>query len=416
MSTTDDRLRELAPIGADEVRALALDGESDLCRAIVATPRRGRRPLGRLGGLGAPSPRGRLPLAAVVASAALVALALGGLAAIVAGSGGGTPGAPAAGPGTTVQGTVVERSSELERTRAQLPKTLSSTTAVAPSATLPAATVPASKVPPPPTAVPLRYLPAEPGWTVTRADEYGREGEMTIEKGGVALELYWRVGALSKLVRDREDSADRIANAQVGGGAPVTLLRSRDLRDWFIALWPSGGRTMELRPQGLPGDMRLGEERFRALLGALRPVSKGEWEAALPSGTVLPARRAAVARAMLAGVPLPPGFAVDRLAAGDQVNDRYQYGAQVVGAVACAWIDRWAQARRAGDRAQQRAAVEAMATARSWATLREMARQGAYPDVLWDFAAAMRGDGRIHGGKGADVEQAAPAGLGCADR
>lgn len=413
MSTTDDRLRELAPIGADEVRALALDGETELCRAIAATPRRGRWPLGRLGAVG---PHGRVPLAAVVASVALVALALGGLAAVLSGSGGGGPaGAPAAGPGATAQGTVVERSSELERTRALLPETLRSTTAPAPSGTTPDLDAARPSVDEVDAAVPVRYLPSEPGWTVTRADEYGREGEMTLEKDGLALELNWRTGAFSQWVEDREDDADRLPDAQLDG-APVTLLRSRDLHDWFIALWQAGGRTMELRPQGSPGDRRLGEERFRALLRALRPVSEGAWEAALPAGTVLAARRPAVASAMLADVPLPPGFDVDSVIAGDQVKERYQFGAQVLGAAACAWIDRWSQARRAGDRRVAREAAAAMATAPRWKALQEMSREGDYPEVLWGYARAMQRDGTVQEGRRTSVEQAAAEGLGCSDR
>ena len=52
---------------------------------------------------------------------------------------------------------------------------------------------------------------------------------------------------------------------------------------------------------------------------------------------------------MLAGVPHPEGFDIVALQSGDGIRDRYQLGAQVAGAVACAWIEQWVDARRAGD-------------------------------------------------------------------
>jgi hypothetical protein len=85
----------------------------------------------------------------------------------------------------------------------------------------------------------------------------------------------------------------------------------------------------------------------------------------------------------------------------------------VAGSVACAWIDRWAQARRAGDGAAEREAADAMATSRRWRVLNEMNADGDYPEVLWEYAAAMASGGTVEGGRAMSVEESARDGLGC---
>lgn len=84
---------------------------------------------------------------------------------------------------------------------------------------------------------------------------------------------------------------------------------------------------------------------------------------------------------------------VDRspLRSGDAVKDRYQLGAQVSGAVACGWVDRFFEGKRTGDTAETQSATQAMATSRRWHTLREMTAEGDYPKVLWEVR---RRDGR----------------------
>lgn len=420
MNSTDERLRDLAPIGAEEVRGLALDGEGDLCRAITATRRR-RNPLHRL--FPASAPGGRVPLAAVVASVALLALALGGLTAVLAGSAGSGPtggpaGAPAGQPAgaETVQGTVVTGPADAADARANM-RPVATTPSTTPSAATTPAGAPDQRDGSDPMAGVVRYLPSEPGWKVTRVDEYGGDGEMTIAKGRLQFELSWRTGSFSDWVKDREDGADHLPAVQLDG-RPVTVLRSRDARNWFIALWQAGGRTMEFRPVGIPGGPPLPDRAgFTALVQSLRPASASSWQAALPAGVVLPDRYEGVARTMLEDVPLPEGFDLKEAAKTPVVKDRYQFGAQMVGAVACAWIDQWAAARRAGDRAAATAAADAMATSRRWAVLHEMDRDGDYPEVLWEFAAALkRRDGRTFDGKGQRADRAAVEGLGCGSR
>lgn len=129
----------------------------------------------------------------------------------------------------------------------------------------------------------------------------------------------------------------------------------------------------------------------------------------MPASVVKSPNRAAVVRAMLADIPLPPGFDSTRLENGTIVSDRYQLGAQVTGAVACGWIHRWAAARKRGDRATARQAVAAMQTSRGWKILQEMKRDGAWTQVLTEYADAMRGDGEWHD---RPLEQEVRGGLG----
>jgi hypothetical protein len=56
---------------------------------------------------------------------------------------------------------------------------------------------------------------------------------------------------------------------------------------------------------------------------------------------------------------------------------------------ACQWFKRWSDAREANDRVKERQATAALATAKHWPILKEMAKDGGYPDVLFEYAAAM---------------------------
>jgi hypothetical protein len=60
------------------------------------------------------------------------------------------------------------------------------------------------------------------------------------------------------------------------------------------------------------------------------------------------------------------------------------------------WIADWNRARAAGDAAMVSRAIAAIATAPRWPILREMAREGAWPQVLIGSAQAMP-RGTLHG-------------------
>lgn len=465
MRTTDERLRELAPITDEQVRDLALDGEVELVRAIAGSSRRNRRAalIGRGAGRGVAGPgrHGRLPLAAVVASAALVALIGAAGVVVLAGSGDGSPGRPAVAPGATVEGTTAP-SDELERTLRLLPPRLADvrpTTPARPLAGSPdmpggpgtpgsatGGTIDATGsgadtsagsadssggTPEPPAGSAAENAPAGaatgrlgdptryalPGWQVVRVDESGRDGEMTFRLRGSAFDLHWRgSGSLSRWVDDRADDARRLPAVEVAGHR-AALFAYHGARGRYTALWRDGDYTLEFSTGAIArGGAPLSAERFAQLVRGLRVVPTRAWTRMLPPTTVLPGdgERIAVARAMVADVALPPGFDVERVAGRGGVRDRYQLGAQVLGAAACGWLERWVAARRAGDDAARRAAVAALAGSRGWAALHEMDAEGGYPEVLWEYADAVAGSGQVPGGRPRmSVARTYRAALGC---
>jgi len=276
-------------------------------------------------------------------------------------------------------------------------------------------------------ASPLVLLDA-PGWRVEYADEQSRqEGELQFRRGPTpppqdmkisadALHgpvpantrlatLQWSPGGIRSWVKDRAASAAMTTTApvlgtiarvyQYEGGTPS----HRDI----TALFRYDGRVLEFRAGA--ADI----EAFKVLLARLKRVDTDTWLAAMPASVIKTVDRDNTIRQMLHGVPVPPGFDPNDIKGARLTKDRYQLGAAVAGTVACQWFRHWSDARETNDRAKEREAVTAMATAKDWPLLNEMEKKGDYPDVLYEFAAAMpKGDwyGRPLTG---DVD----SGLGC---
>ncbi|MFT3866390.1 MAG: hypothetical protein QM729_19190 [Solirubrobacterales bacterium] len=175
----------------------------------------------------------------------------------------------------------------------------------------------------------------------------------------------------------------------------------------MLAVWQEGGRTIELRAT-VPS-----LAAFRERLGWLRRVGAEEWLEAMPPRVVKTADHAATVEAMLAGIPLPPGFDATALKREDLTADRYQVGARVGGAVACGWFQTWGKALGAGDTATVEEAESVLGEAAdTWPIFREMAKEGAYPATVTEYAEAM--SSRRWYGK--PLLPAVEQGLGCASR
>ena len=254
-----------------------------------------------------------------------------------------------------------------------------------------------------------RLLVTEPGWSVTRADEFtADQGEMTFSDGKDELELFWTpADQYRAYLGDR--TADSSARAPVEVlGRQAMMFRYDDTSsgspDFTTIIPPQGKTFIEVR-----GDALGSEDAYMGLLQSLQPTDVDSWLAAMPPSAVQPNDRAATVRKMLRGIPLPPAFDVKALQRGDIVSDRYQLGAQVTGTVACEWLDRWTAAARDGDGPKLRQARAAMATSRDWPILREMDRQGDYPEEIWDFARDRLGSS----GFGRNTAHNYYPGLGC---
>lgn len=227
------------------------------------------------------------------------------------------------------------------------------------------------------------------GWTVTRANQFTAEyGGMWFADGARELELTWRpLDTHADFVADRNFGTDELEGVQVAG-RPAQVFRYGfyDGGVDLAALWRSGEHSLEARAH------LADEDEFRRALAALTEVDVDGWLSAMPANVVRPDVREDAIAGMLEGIPLPPGFDPATLD-GDGVSDRYQLGAQVTGAVSCGWLDTWVAATDRGDTAAAQAAVDAMATSRDWAILREMDAEGDYPEVLWEYADDIAADG-----------------------
>lgn len=246
-----------------------------------------------------------------------------------------------------------------------------------------------------------------PGWEVTRADDSTVElGEMTFSDGQYQLDLTWRPGEQhAGYVADRAASAEPPQQVTVNG-QPATMFQYVGTTD-FTTLWLDGSRSFEARGE-FPD-----RASYEAVIAALTSVDVATWLNAMPESVVRADDRESVIAAMLRDIPQPERFDIAELAPATDISDRYQLGARVTGAVACQWIHQWLDARAAGDAATEAEAVDAMRTARNWSTLIEMTESGAYPEVLWEYADALAGDGTVAGGMVLTVAESYQDALGC---
>jgi hypothetical protein len=274
-------------------------------------------------------------------------------------------------------------------------------------------------------ASPLVLLGADGWWVEYANEESAQTGELrfrlgpappppgvTVMKPGkripvdtTAASLNWTGGRIGMWLRDRAASAELTTSASVlgttahvyqyEGGTPG----HRDI----TALFRYDGRVLEFRA-GV-ADIAA----FRGLLAKLTRVDTDSWLSAMPASVVKAQDRGTVIKQMLQGVTVPPRFDPKDIKGPNLTKDRYQLGAAVVGTVACQWFKRWSDARHAGNRGKEQEAIAALATAQRWPIMKEMAKQGGYPDVLSEFAAAMpTGDWY-----GRPLEGDVNSGLGC---
>jgi len=254
---------------------------------------------------------------------------------------------------------------------------------------------------------PLLLITAE-GWSVTRADEYGvKSGEITFKNGKQEIDLFWRPAKThDDYVRDRAASGPELEPMTIAGKEAVVFQTEGTTA--FQAMWLEGPLSLELSGGAES------EAAFRKLAASLQFVDEETWLAAMPDDTITPEQRADAVDEMLADIPVHPDVDIQELKAQHTVSDRYQLGAQVTGAVACAWIEQWIEAKQK-DNDAAREAEQAMATSHEWDILKEMKSQGGWSGVLWNHADAMTNDGQVPAGEAIDVEASYRSALGCED-
>lgn len=171
----------------------------------------------------------------------------------------------------------------------------------------------------------------------------------------------------------------------------------------ITALWSDSGLTLEYRA-AVP-DLAA----FADQLAALHRVDSRTWLDAMPDNVIEAADQSTTVLTMLRGIPLPPGFTAGDVSVPPFTMDRSLVATAVAGTVGCRWLDRWSDARRTGDTAAAQQAIAAMATARDWPVLTELAKTSLYPEGLIEYAEAMP-SGRWYG---RPLETAANGGLAC---
>lgn len=214
-----------------------------------------------------------------------------------------------------------------------------------------------------------RLLVTEPGWSVTRADQFEADsGEITFSDGSHDLSIVWYPARFyDRYLHDRALVSTPVRSTLLGRTA-TTVDYSRE--EYATMLAPEGKVFLEIRA-------KLGSKAaYDAVLGSLRPVDVDTWLAAMPASVVRPEDRVAAVEVALRGVPLPPDFDRAALEQEDTVRDHYAFAIEVASAVACGWVESWLAAKRAGDAETAAAAVRAMSTAPRWPLMqgREMQR------------------------------------------
>jgi hypothetical protein len=221
-----------------------------------------------------------------------------------------------------------------------------------------------------------------PGWKV---DSLGSDG-LRFRKGDADLEVTsYDADSYDSYVVDREHIVEPPAP-----GEPIEVL-GRPAQMWAYSADDhtairevEGGHWMEFRAQGLD------EQAYLALLGRLRLATEAEFDASLPedfvaAGERLPeALQVVGAITRVSGADFPQG-APSTLGSGE-AEDRYQFGAEVAGAYACAWLEEFENAKTHGQAARAAEAARVLGTSRQWPILKEMNADGDYPEVLWQYA------------------------------
>lgn len=218
------------------------------------------------------------------------------------------------------------------------------------------------------------------GWTAAYVSTDTDDGELRYENGDAELEIRWKAAAEhAEFVEDRND---------IGPAAAVTVLDlpgklwNYSADDHTVIRDPEAGFFLEFRGQGMD------EAAYRALLEKLVPIGPDDVEAQLPEQFITADERPAEIERMLSDIPLPPGY--DPASITSTEADPYQLGADVTGAVTCAWIDDFAAAKAKGDAAAVAKAQAAMGTSRQWAVLQEMKAGGDWPAFIWEYADQMK--------------------------
>lgn len=236
----------------------------------------------------------------------------------------------------------------------------------------------------------LAYWPAPKGWHVDATEDQGSKGgsityvtgkprrhvhqegpgtPRAISTTQTNVEIDWYPARQFKAYAADRASEKSFGDLQVLGSTGHAITYSRT--DHAVMRPPVGGFFLEVRAQGVDA------AAFKRIVGELRGTDAEGLQATLPDTFVTDGDRPAKIAEIAKDIPLPAGFSLSQI--HSRQTDPYQLGAEVTGAITCAWVDAW----QSGDR---KAAADAMATSHHWAVLKQMERSGDWPAAIWDLA------------------------------
>jgi hypothetical protein len=204
-----------------------------------------------------------------------------------------------------------------------------------------------------------RLLVTEPGWKITRADEFELDsGELTFSDGSHRFDVHWYPAKYyGQYLRDRA-TVSTPEHGSLLGQTATTVDYSR--KEYATMLSPQGSVFIEVRG-------RLGSKAaYDEILDSLRAVDVDTWLEAMPPSTVRPEARSEAVDQLLQGMPLPPGFDAAPLRSEGSIAAKSTLAVKVGNAIACGWVQSWITARAAGDEAAAQRAVEAMSNSANW--------------------------------------------------
>jgi hypothetical protein len=170
--------------------------------------------------------------------------------------------------------------------------------------------------------------------------------------------------------------------AHIDPGARLSIPGAHGLHS-MLAVWKQGDRVLSL--SAWVPDL----DAFRERLSWLAKVDAETWLDAMPTRVVKAAEYGAEVGKMLRGIPVPAGFDASRIPDRRVTTNRYSVGKAVGGAVACEWFGRWFEARGDQDLRAAREARQVLLGSGSWPVFRRIANEGAYPQLVVEFAEAL---------------------------
>ncbi|RAO27473.1 hypothetical protein ONO23_05168 [Micromonospora noduli] len=234
-----------------------------------------------------------------------------------------------------------------------------------------------------------RLLIDQPGWKATHVDGFAkRAGSITYSNGDRHLRMSWyEASEYDGRYKDRLQ-VSKPESVQVDRW-PGDLFRY-NAREFEVLLRPRDGSMVEVRT----GSAWTRADFDRVLASVVR-VDARTWLAALPAGIVTPGLVNERAAAVLADVPLPPGFDPATLSV-EGINSPYHFGARVLGPVGCAWITEWTRAKKSNDDAALRRAADALRSSHNWKVLQQMDAEGDWPNGFWETADRVASGEPVH--------------------